>query len=121
VLLGTACLQKRFEIVFFCGLTAAVPDGPFLGFSLNEILLNFTNERYEEYLSLDDGLQVTGCTNDAEICEEVMQSRQGDKTTLQKIPLKESLVFHPKIKKCLPRLIQFVSSFSFRRWNFISK
>ena len=45
---------------FFRSLTPAVPDEPFLGFSLDEVPTLFTQETYTQYVNLNNNFEVTG-------------------------------------------------------------
>ena len=63
---------------FFRSLTPTVPDGPFLGFSADEVPPSLTQETYTQYVSLDDDLEVTGVQDDADICEEAKQVEADD-------------------------------------------
>ena len=56
---------------FFRGLTPAVSDEPFMGFSLEEIPPALTQEAYAEFIGIDDNVQVSGEQTDKELCSEV--------------------------------------------------
>ena len=56
---------------FFRGLTPAVSDEPFMGFSPEEIPPALTQEAYTEFIGIDDNVQVSGEQTDEELCSEV--------------------------------------------------
>ena len=110
--------EETMQNCFFCDLRLGIPDGSFLWFSLNEILLNFINESYQEYLSIDDGLEIAGCPTDAEICEELMQSRkEGGKDDTAENPTKAVSDLSPKSKEALASLDTIRWQFQFQGMN----
>ena len=48
-------------------------DTPFLGFSYKEIPTTLMQEEYNEFVCMDDDLQVTGEQTDKELCKEAQQ------------------------------------------------
>ena len=69
---------------FFCSLTPAVPDEPFLGFPSDEVPASFAQETYAQYVDLDDNFETTGLQDDADICKEVLQNKQAETTPLMR-------------------------------------
>ena len=61
----------------FCrSLTPADFHEPFLGFPTDEIPLGFTKETYSQYVNVDEHVEVACVQDDADICEEILQSKQ---------------------------------------------
>ena len=57
-------------------LTPAVSDEPCRGFPPEEIPPAFTEKVYDEYVRIDDDLEVAGIQTDSELCDEVTQGRE---------------------------------------------
>jgi len=68
--------KESIQNCFFRGLTPAVSDEPFLGFPPQEIPPAFTEKVYDEYVRIDDDLEVAGIQTDSELCDEVTQGRE---------------------------------------------
>ena len=90
---------------FFCSLTSAVPDEPFLGFPLEEVPALFTQVTYAQYVNLDDNLEITGLQDDANICKEVLQNKQAENDTTNEENFADATtVISPKNKEVLHAL-----------------
>jgi len=59
--------------LLFRGLTPAVSDECFLGFPPEEIPPAFTEKLYDEYVRINNDLEVAGFQTDSELCDEVTQ------------------------------------------------
>ena len=74
---GRTFPRKQFKIAFLgFFLIPAVSDEPFLDFPPEEIPLAFTEEVYDEYVRIDDDLEVACIQTDSELCDEVTQGRE---------------------------------------------
>ena len=64
------------------------------------------------------GFEKAGCQNDAEICEEGLQSRQeDDEDNTGRSSAEADAELSTKAKGCLQYLMQFVDDFSFKIWT----
>jgi len=68
--------KETIQNCFFRGLTPADSDEPFLGFPPEEIPPAFTEKIYDEYVRVDDDLEVAGIEPDSKLCDEVTQGRE---------------------------------------------
>ena len=82
---------------------------------------NLADESYEEYLSIEDGFEIAGCPTNAEICEEVMQSRKegGEDDTAENRPQKTQKTRrrHRKNKEVVAWLDAMRRQFQFQGMN----
>ena len=113
--------EETIKNCFFRGLRLGVPDGSFFRFSLNKNMPNLADESYEEYLSIEDGFEIAGCPTNAEICEEVMQSRKegGEDDTAENRPQKTQKTRrrHRKNKEVVAWLDAMRRQFQFQGMN----
>nr|CAB3238194.1 dihydrolipoyl dehydrogenase, mitochondrial [Phallusia mammillata] len=65
---------ETIQYCFFRGLSHAVPDEHFVGFSPDEIPPGFNEKTYAEYINIDDMIDIGGIsTDEVETCREVVQ------------------------------------------------
>ena len=90
---------------FFCSLTPATPDEPFLRFTADEAPPSFTLETYMQYVNLDDGFKVTRFQDDTDICAEVLHNKQVETDDVnEESPVDATALTPPKNKEVLHAL-----------------
>ena len=90
---------------FFCSLTPATPDEPFLRFTADEVPPSCMQETYTQYVNLDDGLEVTGVQDDTDICAEVLHIKQVETDDVnEESPVDATAFTPPKNKEVLHAL-----------------
>ena len=91
---------------FFRSRTPATLDESFLGFTADEVPPSFTEETYTQYVNLDDGLEVTGVQDDADICAEVLHNKQVETDDVnEESPVNATALTPPKNKEVLHALV----------------